>query len=463
MARDMISKECHLGHIAGPFPFLPIPNLVISPLGLIPKVEHGKFCIIHDLSFPKGNSVNFGILKEFCSVTYEDYDYFVSLLTSVGQGCFIAKADIESAFRIIPVHPTDYHLLGFSFDGQYYYDRCLPMGCSISCKIFEQFSCALQWILQTTYHIMHMSHILDDYIFLSPSQSLCTFYLHQFFSLAGWLSIPIKHSKTVLPSTCVVVHGIEIDTIKMEARLPQDKLAAAITMVRSFSRRKKVTLRELQRLLGTLAICTKVIISGRPFLRRLYDLTLGQVKPHFHIRLGKAARLDLAAWALFLENFNGVSLLLNDQWQSSEKLELFTDASGLGFAGLLQGQWFQGRWPPFWQQFHIAIKELFPIVLALRLWPNSLKDQRLLVLCDNEAVVHVINNQTSKDKDLMSLIRQLTVALMNNNLILRAKHVPGKLNIIADALSRFQDTPELRQQYGLEPLPSVILPELLPW
>ena len=283
------------------------------------------------------------------------------------------------------------------------------------------------------------------------------------FSLAEWLSIPIKHSKTVLPSTCVVVHGIEIDTVKMEARLPQDKLDAAITLVRSFSRRKKVTLRELQRLLGTLAFCTKVIMSGRPFLRRLYDLTLGQVKPHFHIRLGKAARLDLAAWSLFLENFNGVSLLLNDQWHSSEKLELFTDASGLGFAGLLQGQWFQGRWPLFWQKYHIAIKELFPIVLALRLWPNSLKDQRLLVLCHNEAVVHVINNQTSKDKDLMSLIRQLTVALMNNNLILRAKHVPGKLNIIADALSRFQDTPELRQQYGLAPVPSVILPELLPW
>ena len=53
---------------------------------------------------------------------YEDYDYFISLLTSVGTGCFISKADIESAFRIIPVHPTSYHLLGFAFDGDYYFD-----------------------------------------------------------------------------------------------------------------------------------------------------------------------------------------------------------------------------------------------------------------------------------------------------------------------------------------------------
>ncbi|KAK2163727.1 hypothetical protein NP493_1443g00045 [Ridgeia piscesae] len=52
----------------------------------------------------------------------------------------------------------------------------------------------------------------------------------------------------------------------MEARLPQDKLDAAITLVRSLSRRKKVTLRELQRLLGTLAFCTKVLMPGWHFL-----------------------------------------------------------------------------------------------------------------------------------------------------------------------------------------------------
>ena len=120
------------------------------------------------------------------------------------------------------------------------------------------------------------------------------------------------------------------------------------------------------------------------------------------------------------------------------------------------GQWFQGHWPPSWLYLNIAIKELFPILLALRLWPNILVDKRLLVLCDNEAVVYVINSQTSKDKKLMSLIRTMTVSLMRNNVILRAKHVP-------DALSRFQDTPELRRQYGLEQVQSVIPPNLLPW
>ena len=463
VATEMIHVEQNMGRIAGPFITPPFPNLVISPLGLIPKSEPGKFRVIHDLSFPKGESVNSGIPKESCSVSYEDYDYLISLLTSVGQGCFIAKADIKAAFRIIPVHPSDYHLLGFTFAGHYYYDKCLPMGCSISCKVFEQFSCALQWILQSIFHVKTMSHILDDFIFISSSKSLCYLYLQQFFSLAESLSIPVKQSKTVMPSTCVIVHGIEVDTLQMQARLPQDKLEAAITLVRAFSRRRKVTLRELQSLIGTMNFACKVVVPGRPFLRRLSDLTMGIAKPHFHIRLGQEARLDLAAWLLFLENYNGSSLLINDLWHSSETLELFTDASGFGFAGVLKGQWFQGQWPPSWLGLNIAIKELYPIVLALYLWPGFLADKRLLVLCDNEAVVYVINSQTSKNKELMSLIRTMTVSLMRNNVVLRAKHVPGKKNIMADALSRFQDTPVLRKKYGLAQVKSVIPPGLLPW
>ena len=112
-------------------------------------------------------------------------------------------------------------------------------------------------------------------------------------------------------------------------------------------------------------------------------------------------------------------------------------------------QWFQGYWRISWQAFSIAVKELYPIVLALILWSHVLADKRLLVLCDDEAVVHVINNQTCKEQNIMSLIRTMTVTMMWNNVILRTKHVPGKKNIITDALSRFQDTPEIRNQYGL--------------
>ena len=70
-----------------------------------------------------------------------------------------------------------------------------------------------------------MSHILDDFIFVGPAGSNeCRLALKKFLAVSEHLNIPIKHSKTVLPTTLATVHGIEIDTVQMIARLPQEKL-----------------------------------------------------------------------------------------------------------------------------------------------------------------------------------------------------------------------------------------------
>ena len=83
---------------------------------------------------------------------------------------------------------------------------------------------------------------------------------------------------------------------------------------------------------------------------------------------------------------------IDDQWVSSEKLELLTDVSGVELAGILQRKWFQGRWPSSWLNLNIAINELYPIVLALALWSHDLKDKRLL--CDDESVVQYSRART---------------------------------------------------------------------
>lgn len=63
------------------------------------------------------------------------------------MGSLMAKTDIKDAFRIIPVNPKDYHFLGFTWKGQFYYERCLPLGTSSSCQIFEKLGTALQWVM----------------------------------------------------------------------------------------------------------------------------------------------------------------------------------------------------------------------------------------------------------------------------------------------------------------------------
>ena len=134
-------KERQSGCIQGPFNYPPFHNLRVSPLGVIPKKAPGEFRMIHHLSFPYGDSINTFIPPEFSTVKYAPVDDAINIIKCLGHGCVLAKTDVQSAFRIIPVHPSDHPLLGFQWRGQWYYDRCLPMGCSSSCKTFERLKC----------------------------------------------------------------------------------------------------------------------------------------------------------------------------------------------------------------------------------------------------------------------------------------------------------------------------------
>ena len=127
----------------------------------------------------------------------------------------------------------------------------------------------------------------------------------------------------------------------------------------------------------------------------------------------------------------------------SSDMQLFSDAaSTIGFGGYFNAKWFQGRWPP-----HLALskdkgitierQELFHIVVACAIWYPHFAEKRLQFWCGNESVVAIINSGHSKAPLIMDLLRFLTITAMKHNL--RACHVPGVSNDIADALPRFQD------------------------
>ena len=80
----------------------------------------------------------------------------------------MSKLDIKSAFRNIPIHPSDWELLGMKWQGLYYFDTILPFGIRSAPYLFDQFSCMLEWVIKTKLGIPNVIHILDDF-FLLPS------------------------------------------------------------------------------------------------------------------------------------------------------------------------------------------------------------------------------------------------------------------------------------------------------
>ena len=90
----------------------PLPDIHCSPIGAVAK-DDGSVRLILDLSSPRGSSVNEGISPEEYSVKYCSFDDAVSLVLQCGPQPFMVKADIKHAFRLCPVAPADWHLLGY--------------------------------------------------------------------------------------------------------------------------------------------------------------------------------------------------------------------------------------------------------------------------------------------------------------------------------------------------------------
>ncbi|XP_077781388.1 uncharacterized protein LOC144327059 [Podarcis muralis] len=349
IALKKIQKEITAGRVAGPFVTPPIEGLHISPLGIVPKKAPGEFRMIHNLSYPKGTSVNDAIPQEMCTVKYSSFDQAVRLVRSFGRGAFLAKCDIESAFRLLPVHPEDYRWLGFKFQGAFFIDKAMPMGCSIACAAFETFSTFLEWALKFRTGALGVGHYLDDFILVASDAGKCRSLLLAFESLARELGVPLAGEKTEGPVTTMTYLGIELDTVAQTSRLPAEKLVALRELIGQMLPLKKVTLRQIQSLLGHLNFACRVISPGRPFCGRLAKLSTGLRSPHHRVRLSKAVKADLLVWLQFLDGFNGISL-----WQDSLALQsdfqVHSDAAGsLGFGVYFRGQWCAQPWPPSWQ------------------------------------------------------------------------------------------------------------------
>ena len=250
---------------------------------------------------------------------------------------------------------------------------------------------------------------------------------------------------------------------KQEARLPEDKLQKCCLLLESFYKRRKVTLRELQSLLGLLNFTCSVVVPGCPFLCCMISLTVGVHRAHHRIRLSKGTKHDIMVWLNFLSTFNGRSFFYHDIWETSSFIELYTDAAGSkGYGAILGQHWFFGPFSDTWQSFNITFLELFPITLAVHLWSRHMSNRCIMFVTDNATLVSIINKQTSKHKLVMILIRDLVLTSLRYNIIFRARHIPSLNNTRADCLSHLQIARFKELSPQADDLPTVVPENLLP-
>ena len=452
---NKVMNEIELGRHAGPFEEPPFEYFVQSPIGLVPKDNGKKTRLIFHLSYPRnGQSVNSGIPHSKCSVKYPDFDDAVKLCLMEGGGCYIGKSDMSSAFRHVPMAPDQWWLLVMKVShpntGKTYYfvDKCLPFGSSISCAIFQAISDTIAWIVEFRMNKPNINY-LDDYLFPAALREACNIQLKAFLKVCGEIEFPVALEKTFWGATVLTFLGMLLDTERQVIGIPMDKLLKATHWVNYFlnKKNKKATIKEFQKLCGILNFLCRCIVPGRAFLRRLYVATTKNgvvLQPHHHVKITAENRLDLLVWKNFLESPDKFYRPFMDcMTLRATEIDMFSDASGnfkLGFGAYCGLEWIWGQWNERFCSEHkpsIEYLELFAVVAGVLNWIKLFSNRRIVLFCDNQSVVNMINNSSSKCRNCMVLVRLLVAESILRNVRVYARHVRTKDNGKADALSRF--------------------------
>ncbi|XP_056617722.1 uncharacterized protein LOC130432405 [Triplophysa dalaica] len=463
----LIKKEIDANFIIGPFDAPPFPAFRISPIGIATRKFSGKKRLIFDLSSPHGStfpSINSLIPIEEFSLHYHNIDQAITLIKHAGHGAWLAKVDITSAFKVMPIHPDFWHLFGIRWRNKFYFSVRLTFGCRSSPKIFDMLSEAICWILSNNYAIPYLIHLLDDFLIISSPDSFPAAHLAKVQQVFKNLGVPLAPDKTSGPSTSIEFLGIKLDSLKFQASLPKEKIDRTILIASSLLSNPLCSKRELLSVLGHLNFAMRIIPQGRPFVSHLLSLASSAHALEDSLSISSSCLDELSLWIKFLRQWNGLSFFYSDMASSPVDIRLFTDAApSVGFGGFYQGRWFASTWPPQVLEIPYALAssalfELYPLVVAASLWGKEWSASSIIVHCDNEATVHCINKGRSHSPAIMPFLRRLIWISACDQFILTAKHIPGSKNQIADALSRFAFQKFRLLAPEADPLPTPVPP-----
>ena len=205
---------------AGPFEEIPYANYIQLPVGLVPKDKGTETRLIFHLSYPKSrDSVNSAIPDCYCKVRYPTFDQAVELCVKAGRNCKIAKSDISKAFRNALPKPEFWKFLilktYYPKSGKLFYfvEKCVPFGSASSCKIFQEISDGIAFIVTSRMQKLLVNY-LDDYFFIQLVKYWCDQQVAEFIRVCEELGFPVALEKMVWGMTVVVFLGMMLDTEK---------------------------------------------------------------------------------------------------------------------------------------------------------------------------------------------------------------------------------------------------------
>ena len=449
--QKFLNKELQFDAILGPFRENPFNcNVCISPLNTVPKKDSEERRIILDLSYPKGNSINDFVSKDFylgqrINLTYPGVDDLVAIVKTKGRGCLLFKRDLSRAYRQLSLDPGDASLLGYSFNGFMYFDKVLSFGLRSAAYFMQRVSNSVKFICNILNILIE--NYLDDLAGAdSPDKAWQSF--TELGNVLQFCGLKESVEKCSPPSTKMVFIGVLFDSISLTLSITDERLNEIRSLVSQWLQKREATLRELQSLIGKLNFVAHCVKPARIFisrllnwLRRIQNTESPQVIP-------LETKKNLIWWLKFLPKYNGISMMDLEEWSEPDEF-CATDACLVGAGGIFADCYFHCEFPDFIRKanLHINNLELLTIVIAVKLWGHLWKGKKLVLNCDNKSSVLVLNSGSSRDSFSQSCLREICFFAAVYQFQIKGVFISGSENRIPNFLSRWNLNKQYQEQF----------------
>lgn len=375
-------------------------------------------------------------LNAFLRVISFRMETAASVRAAVRPGDWAASLDLKDAYFHIPIFHRDRKWLRFHWEGRSFQFTALPFGLSLAPWVFTRIIRELCIAVRRQGIRLHA--YLDDWLILADSEQRCALHTSAVLRQAQDLGfLPNWDKSDLSPSQSFTFLGMEFDTALWSVRPSQvrsDRLGQLLSQLLSTS---SASARSIAALLGQMESLAPLVPLGRLHKREL--------QRQFRMRWSQASQ----PWdrVISLENWFAPTVT---QWTVKSWVqkgvpispphtqeELYTDASVSGWGAHVGSHSASGLWSPCQKDWHINRLELEAVWLAVQAFKAVLMGKHILLCTDNTTVACYVNKQGgARSSSLSKRTEDLLMWCSSQGVSLSARHVPGKLNILADFLSR---------------------------
>jgi hypothetical protein len=405
------------------------PEEFVSNLFLVPK-KNGQMRPV----------INLRPLNYFVRKIHFKMETIETAICLLRVGDFLATIDLKDAYFSVPIAESHRKFLRFIWRNQRYQFRCLPFGLTSSPRIFTK-------VLKPVVAALRRQGIrlvifLDDILIMSPTKEVCHRQVKIAVQLLTNLGFVINLKKSCLmPTQEVEFLGFVLDSRNMLIKISTQKCARIIEECKKMLLKKVMAVREVASCVGLLKSVIHAILPATMFCRHLQQAQIvamrkSKLSYDAEMSLSMMAREELRLWIERLHIWNGRPVV-----PPPIDCMVQTDASIQGWGGVKGHQEVSGRWSAEDRTMHINVLEARAVRFVLLSLFRQVTNVHIRLQIDNAAVVAYVNHQGGTKSLLLNKeVLEMWKWCFERRILISAEHLPGKLNVTADRLSRvFQD------------------------